>query len=859
MGRLINILLQRSGESIPWGFRLEGGIDKKRPLTISQVIPGTIGNQHLKPGDILLRIGDRSATNLTVVEAEEIISQSQNRIELLIQKKAADHASPAVWSPASNLNSTGPNPFFSGVHSSPVSVTNPGVKNVPSTPRSSGPFWATRTTAAPSSSGPYWAVRTPSTSDSASTLWGVQTPNFMNSGVSRWSDQEANSTENGSSYWNTQRSNSEVPQWNTQSPREDVESRYSECANKQSDSQINFSFSSGPSPEISHLPNTIPDTNFSFLSTPVSDLPTPPTPICVSQCGMKSLENPTYRLQTSLPFQNTAATSTPSASPSDPLRNKETVMTQPQINIAASTSDYQQETTIVAPSPPPPPPPPPPLASGPTWRERQKTTNKDENSGYHPSQNCANTPQDGTDKPFSYLPGPLHGSLKKDKKPFTYIPGGIDLSQIKSPRMARRLIANQQDPGVGAKSESQREFEEQDDLNEINKHASQHLAPPSNIMQPVFPVIPRFEAATQEPAGFRVNANKADTHNFYNNNNNVSPCILKQPQKDVVVPSYNSPLNLYPSEKDLSAYKTQTEEVTRQLEGTNLGSDSMKSYQFPNLHQRSPPRKHEVYCPKTETEETSFFPQSRSFRLLQMLTDQDDEGPEDEVPSKREEDEMRFSGLRRNPFPSPTFQTIQKMTSPGGDCYETTPHATSMNENQDGDRTDDGPIEPRYQGCSIPSYAFRMLQEMTEAGSLPPSALHKPKKTTKLQLHIGEPQPPRPQQQNNIASPRQPYQQSFPRQPYQQSFPRQPYHQASPQQQYHQASPQQPFPRQQYHQAFPQQPSPQQQYNQSYYESQVPEEPKIYTGGKIPSRSFRMLQTMTGESPLPDGEDGTDF
>lgn len=28
--------------------------------------------------------------------------------------------------------------------------------------------------------------------------------------------------------------------------------------------------------------------------------------------------------------------------------------------------------------------------------------------------------------------------MTKDKKPFTYTPGGIDLSQIKSPRMAKR-------------------------------------------------------------------------------------------------------------------------------------------------------------------------------------------------------------------------------------------------------------------------------------------------------------------------------------------------------------------------------------------------------------------------------------
>lgn len=32
--------------------------------------------------------------------------------------------------------------------------------------------------------------------------------------------------------------------------------------------------------------------------------------------------------------------------------------------------------------------------------------------------------------------------MTKDKKPFTYTPGGIDLSQIKSPRMAKRISRN---------------------------------------------------------------------------------------------------------------------------------------------------------------------------------------------------------------------------------------------------------------------------------------------------------------------------------------------------------------------------------------------------------------------------------
>lgn len=39
--------------------------------------------------------------------------------------------------------------------------------------------------------------------------------------------------------------------------------------------------------------------------------------------------------------------------------------------------------------------------------------------------------------------------MTKDKKPFTYTPGGLDLSEIRSPRMARRITRNQLNPEIG--------------------------------------------------------------------------------------------------------------------------------------------------------------------------------------------------------------------------------------------------------------------------------------------------------------------------------------------------------------------------------------------------------------------------
>lgn len=45
-------------------------------------------------------------------------------------------------------------------------------------------------------------------------------------------------------------------------------------------------------------------------------------------------------------------------------------------------------------------------------------------------------------------PSALHSAMSRDRKPFTYTPGGLDLSEIKSQRMAQRLMRNAMNPGV---------------------------------------------------------------------------------------------------------------------------------------------------------------------------------------------------------------------------------------------------------------------------------------------------------------------------------------------------------------------------------------------------------------------------
>lgn len=71
------------------------------------------------------------------------------------------------------------------------------------------------------------------------------------------------------------------------------------------------------------------------------------------------------------------------------------------------------------------PPPPPPLANGSIPSRRLQTSVQPE------MPSCVQ-----------------NAMMTKDKKPFTYTPCGIDLSQIKSPRMAKRIQRNANMEGV---------------------------------------------------------------------------------------------------------------------------------------------------------------------------------------------------------------------------------------------------------------------------------------------------------------------------------------------------------------------------------------------------------------------------
>ncbi|KAK1129094.1 hypothetical protein K0M31_020224 [Melipona bicolor] len=95
--------------------------------------------------------------------------------------------------------------------------------------------------------------------------------------------------------------------------------------------------------------------------------------------------------------------------------------------------------TGLCPAPPPPPPPPPVPGQVPAMRI---------NTVEAPTTKRPQIPINDAYEPPAAIQNAM---LTKDKKPFTYTPGmggKLDLSQIRSPRMARRVAKNANDEGI---------------------------------------------------------------------------------------------------------------------------------------------------------------------------------------------------------------------------------------------------------------------------------------------------------------------------------------------------------------------------------------------------------------------------
>ncbi|NWR24883.1 PDLI2 protein, partial [Emberiza fucata] len=71
----------------PWGFRISGGRDFGKPITVSKVTEhGKAAAGDLRPGDVIVTINGESAAEMLNVEAQNKIKQSPGQLRLEVQR-----------------------------------------------------------------------------------------------------------------------------------------------------------------------------------------------------------------------------------------------------------------------------------------------------------------------------------------------------------------------------------------------------------------------------------------------------------------------------------------------------------------------------------------------------------------------------------------------------------------------------------------------------------------------------------------------------------------------------------------------------------------------------------------------------
>ncbi|KAG1666673.1 LIM domain-binding protein 3 [Nymphon striatum] len=749
---IINIFLQRPTPTTPWGFRVQGGADTGHPLFVQRITPGTIASQRLNPGDVILQIRGKPTNCMKYVEANDEINCQTNAIELTVQKRI---------------------PL--GYEEHPNQFVNQGYNDFPcqpkTTPTPKANAWA-----------PQFQSGQPTTPGSASPRTHVMfgTPDLPNvqkmpvttppsPGVPVWANNAPQCKQQNNP--TSQNINQGPKKQNVPSPPPRSPEMWAPV------SQVNQGYNNPPFSPTLEVKKASP--------TPINQ------PTDSGQNIIKPLKmGPAGGIAVfpgMLPNQHISPLGSPTS------ENAPTILPSPSPPESSSVG------VVAAPPPPPPPPPPappppPPAGSQPTWRQLQdavccysccgkktKTANDDDKiesedekywpsepsevkkataaqeeakTGYHPSQHSASKPGEGADKPFCYFPPGLANTLqKKDKKPFTYTPTGLDLTQIKSPRMQNRIINNISDKYTVQSADGPRKPKDAQN-NQPQSVGSSSLAANTRPTQ----VLPTPPAPPPPPP-----PKPAPQHNF--KTFQKAPPMQQDP---------SPPIGYYrqPQEKESPVGRRQPQD-------------------FNNSQNQS--------IPAPDVDQQHRHPQSRSFRLLQKFTGEEEDDDRDDVPKiprQKQEEETRFSGIGNNdPVPSKSFQRLQKFTGDSQPHNQPPPPPPLRSDSAKNDAEIYDEANPRYRGGKIPSRSFRMLQEITGVTNAEvddtPVALRK-----KEIMNEG----------------------------------------ATPDRKISDVPPSQ---------------------------QEAEAEPKKYTGGSIPSRSFRMLQFMTGEDndddPGKEGEGVTDF
>ncbi|NXX17707.1 PDLI2 protein, partial [Podargus strigoides] len=123
----------------PWGFRITGGRDFGKPITVSKVTEhGKAAAGDLRPGDVIIAINGESAAEMLNVEAQNKIKQSPGQLRLQVERSP-------VPPPSHTNGDTSPERLTTHFQVSPgqpphTLAPHPGLPRPPVPPQGTQPF-----------------------------------------------------------------------------------------------------------------------------------------------------------------------------------------------------------------------------------------------------------------------------------------------------------------------------------------------------------------------------------------------------------------------------------------------------------------------------------------------------------------------------------------------------------------------------------------------------------------------------------------------------------------------------------------------------------------------------------------------
>ncbi|XP_013392280.1 LIM domain-binding protein 3 isoform X2 [Lingula anatina] len=119
---MFQVTLHRDSLNTAWGFRLQGGKDFGKPLTIQRVFTGSPAEGELQRGDLIVAIDGYDTSNLVHKQAQDLIKRSGGTLSITVQRGESGRTPPQ--SPIKQ-----PNILFQQPRApshTPVSPTHPG-------------------------------------------------------------------------------------------------------------------------------------------------------------------------------------------------------------------------------------------------------------------------------------------------------------------------------------------------------------------------------------------------------------------------------------------------------------------------------------------------------------------------------------------------------------------------------------------------------------------------------------------------------------------------------------------------------------------------------------------------------------